>query len=128
VQDATDRIIVSHQDGDRVVFSDSKELKDELEKSKVSINSLRNMVRSKGLVLNVGRSTGSTSGKRGRKAGVTWESLSAIGRIYEENSSKVFRYSGTLTSAQKMFLSRNGVKTEKLKVTKVAPKDAGGVP
>ena len=122
VQDAIDQIIVSHQDGDRVLFSDSKELKDELEKSKVSINSLRNMVRSKGLVLNVGRSTGSTSGKRGRKAGVTWESLSAIGKPY----GSTFEYHGTLTRAQRMFLSRRKFSAVKLREDQGFTTDAEG--
>lgn len=122
VQDATDQIIVSHQDGDRVLFSDSKELKEELEKSKVSINSLRRMVRSKGLVLDVGRSTGSTSGKRGRKAGVTWESLSAIGKPY----GSTFEYHGTLTRAQRMFLSRRKFSAVKLREDQGFTSDAEG--
>ena len=122
IQDATDRIIVSHQNGEVVSFSDSTELKDELEKLKVSINSLRRMVRSKGLVLSVGRSTGSKSGKRGRKAGVTWESLSAIGKPY----GSTFEYHGKLTSAQKKFVQRNGLTLKKLRANQGFTSDAEG--
>lgn len=80
------------------------------------------MVRSKGLVLNVGRSTVSTSGKRGRKAGVTWESLSAIGKPY----GSTFEYHGTLTRAQRMFLSRRKFSAVKLREDQGFTADAEG--
>lgn len=125
VQDATDRIIVSHQDGDLVLFESASEMDAALAELRVSKSSLKRLARSKGLVIRVAGSTGSTGstgGKRGRKAGVTWESLAAIGKPY----GSTFEYHGTLTRAQRMFLSRRKFSAVKLREDQGFTSDAEG--
>ena len=125
VQDATDRIIVSHQDGDLVLFESASERDAALAELRVSKSSLKRLARSKGLVIRVAGSTGSTGstwGKRGRKAGVTWESLAAIGKPY----GSTFEYHGKLTAAQKKFVQRNGLTLKKLRANQGFTTDAEG--
>lgn len=115
-------IISSRTSDGKVVFQSTDERDEVLKDADVSLSTLRNMAKAKGLSIEI-----ANSGKRGRKAGVSWESLSVIGKIYEEGENRVFRYTGKLCSAQKMFLMRNGVKTEKLKEKHGATSVAGGV-
>ena len=110
VQDATDQVIVEHTVGDRVIFSSVEERDAALAEFRVSRRSLVRLAGAKGLLVEV---AGSTQGKRGRKAGVSWESLAAIGKIYEEE--KLFRYTGKLGATERQWLHRNGYRVEKLK-------------
>lgn len=119
VQDATDRVIVEHTVGDRVIFSSVKDRDAALAEFRVSRWSLVRLAGAKGLVVEV---AGSTPGKRGRKAGVTWESLAAIGKPY----GSTFEYHGKLTSAQKKFVQRNGLTLKKLRANQGFTTDAEG--
>lgn len=105
---AADKVIVDHQQGDRVVFENKEEMGAALSDAMVSLRSVQRMARCQGLVVEV-----VGGGKRGRKPGVTWESLAAIGKRY----GSTFEYRGKLTPAQTKFVQRQGLTLKKLKET-----------
>ena len=121
--DAASRVIVEHQDGDRVVFGSIEEREAVLKERGVSLSSIRRLAKSMGLSLSVvSRAGGNNKGKAGRPTSISLESLSAIGKI----NGSVFEYSGKLGGNEKKWLQRHGYRIKKLKETHGATTDAGG--
>lgn len=109
-RDAAQELIDKYKVGDTVKFASKDERDRVLKENSVSLATLRKMASLYRLKVTTSSRGGARSGT-GPKPSVTWETLSMKGSVVDN----VFRYSGSLSRSERMFLSRNGVKVKKEK-------------
>lgn len=98
-------VIDKFAQGDSVVFPSESERDAALAEAGVSLRTIKSKAKEQGMAVKV-----ASGAKRGRKAGISLEGLTAIGKF----NGSTFCYYGRLPAAEKKFLQRRGYKVAKM--------------